>query len=167
MVDRRTIRGEVSEAVHTIGPMPELDIILTDGPSDAERHAVGGGLSRFNDAVTGIADRRPLAVLVRTRRPDQGIIGGLIGRTSLGLLFITEMFLPESLRGGGIGRRIVTTAEDEARRRGCIASVLYTISFQAPGFYQRLGYSEFGRVECLPPGTARIFMRKDLRSSPQ
>jgi GNAT superfamily N-acetyltransferase len=142
--------------------MDALQITLTDAPDEVARRVVGGGLTGFNEVVTGIADRRPLAVLVRSAGPDQEVLGGLIGRTSLGLLFITEMFLPESLRGAGLGRRIVAMAEDEARRRGCIASVLYTITFQAPEFYERLGYREFGRVECLPPGTARIFMRKEL-----
>jgi GNAT superfamily N-acetyltransferase len=142
--------------------MAAVKITLTDAPDDAARKAVGGGLTAFNNAVvTGIVDRRPIAVLVRAAATGQ-LVGGLIGRTSLGLLFITEMFLPESLRGDGLGRRIVMMAEEEATRRGCIGSVLYTISFEAPGFYERLGYREFGRVECLPPGTARIFMRKDL-----
>ena len=53
-------------------------------------------------------------------------------------------------------------AEDEARRRGCVAAVLYTISFQAPGFYEKNGYRVLGTVACLPPGTSRIFMTKPL-----
>jgi hypothetical protein len=53
-------------------------------------------------------------------------------------------------------------AEDEAVRRGCRAGVLYTISFQAPAFYQRHGWREFGRVACHPPGASRIFMTKDF-----
>jgi len=53
-------------------------------------------------------------------------------------------------------------AEDEARRRGCVSAVLYTISFQAPGFYEGQGYRIFGTVPCLPTGTSRIFMTKAL-----
>ena len=40
--------------------------------------------------------------------------------------------------------------------------MLYTISFQAPGFYEKLGYRVFGSVDCDPPGTSRIVMVKDL-----
>jgi hypothetical protein len=43
--------------------------------------------------------------------------------------------------------------------------VLYTISFQAPGFYVRHGWHEFGRIPCDPPGTAGIFMTK-VRPAP-
>ena len=52
--------------------------------------------------------------------------------------------------------------EAEAKRRGCKAGVLYTLSFQAPGFYEKRGWREFGRVPCEPPGTSRVFMTKTL-----
>jgi hypothetical protein len=40
--------------------------------------------------------------------------------------------------------------------------VLYTISFQAPGFYARHGWRVFGEISCEPPGTSRVFMTKTL-----
>jgi GNAT superfamily N-acetyltransferase len=90
------------------------------------------------------------------------VVGGLTGRTSLGLLFVDLFYLPAGLRGGGIGGEILRLAEGEARRRGCRTAVLYTISFQAPGFYQRNGWRVFGEVPCDPPGTSRVFMTKSL-----
>jgi len=53
-------------------------------------------------------------------------------------------------------------AEDEGRRRGCRAAMLYTISFQAPRFYEGHGWRVFGEIACDPPGTSRIFMTKTL-----
>ena len=53
-------------------------------------------------------------------------------------------------------------AEDEARRRGCRAGVVDTISFQAPGFYLRLGWRILGEVPCGPEGVARIYLTKDF-----
>ena len=40
------------------------------------------------------------------------------------------------------------------------AIVLYTISFQAPGFYEKLGYRRFGTIDCDPPGTSRDLLRE-------
>lgn len=97
-----------------------------------------------------------------TKNPDW-IVGGLIGRTSLGVFFIDLIFLPESLRGSGVGSEIMELAEAEARRRGCSTAVLFTITFQAPGFYERLGYQVLGRIECKPPGYARLCMTKALQ----
>ena len=78
------------------------------------------------------------------------------------MLFIELAFLPDELRGDGLGSGILKAAEDEGRRRGCRAAVLYTISFQAPDFYARRGWRVFGEIPCDPPGTRRIFMTKTL-----
>jgi len=134
---------------------------LTDAPTAEEEDAIGSGLARFNQQKSGIRDSRPLAVVVRDPQTKQPV-GGLAGRTSLGLLFIDLFFLPDDLRGGGLGSRLLRLAEDEARQRGCVSAVLYTINFQAPGFYERHGYRILGTVPCLPPGTSRIFMTKPL-----
>jgi len=137
-------------------------VTLTDAPTAEEERVVGSGLKHYNEQQSGIGDSRPLAVIVRdpdTNRP----IGGLTGRTSRGLLFVDLFFLRDDLRGGGLGSRVLRLAEDEARRRGCVSAVLYTLSFQAPGFYERHGYRVLGTVPCLPPGTSRIFLTKPLR----
>jgi GNAT superfamily N-acetyltransferase len=91
------------------------------------------------------------------------VVGGLLGRTSLGILFVDLFYVPDAPRGQQLGSRVLAAAEDEARRRGCSAAVLYTISFQAPGFYERHGYRTFGTIGCDPPGTSRVFMTKPLK----
>ena len=137
------------------------DITVTDAPSADAREVIERGLSRYNREQAGYWDWRPLAVLVSN--PDtRDVIGGVLGRTSLGICFIDLAFLPEEVRGHDIGRTMMREAEDEARRRRCRAIVLYTASFQAPGFYERLGYRRFGSIDCDPPGTSRIFFVKEL-----
>ena len=132
-----------------------------DAPESEARRIIGDGLNAFNDSAVGYADRRPLNVLARD--PGTGAtVGGLHGRTSLGMLIIDLVFLPERLRGSGVGTRMMRMAEDEALRRGCKSAVLFTISFQAPDFYQRLGWRKFGQIDCDPPGTSRVFLTKKL-----
>ena len=60
-------------------------------------------LDAFNIDATGIEDRRPLAVLVKDPATGE-TLGGITGRTSLGLWFVDLFHLPESLRGAGPGR---------------------------------------------------------------
>jgi GNAT superfamily N-acetyltransferase len=137
-------------------------LTLTDAPDAEARAVIGDGLNAYNDAIVGYADRRGIAVLVRDRHSGK-VIGGASGRTSLGLLFIDLVYLPETLRGRAIGKRVIGMMEEEARRRGCRAGVLYTISFQAPRFYERLGWRVFGEIPCDPPGTSRVFLTKEFR----
>jgi GNAT superfamily N-acetyltransferase len=136
-------------------------LVLTDAPTADARHVIDDGLAQHGVEQAGYWSARPLAVLIKDPTTQQ-ILGGLVGRTSLGLLFIDLVFVPERLRNRKIGTRILRMAEDEATRRGCQRAVLYTISFQAPRFYEHRGWREFGRIPCDPQGTSRVFMTKEL-----
>jgi len=136
-------------------------LTLTDAPGDRAQAIIRTGLSDYNLEQAGYRDARTLAVLVSD--PDtQEVIGGLLGRTSMGLLFIDLFFVPESLRRHGVGSRVIRAAEDEAVRRGGSRAILFTVTFQARGFYERQGYQALGRIECDPPGHTRICMTKKL-----
>jgi len=139
----------------------ECHIEISDRVTPEITSCIAEGLDRFNDQQIGYGDRLPLAVVVKD--PDSGdVLGGITGRSSLGLLFLDLFYLPEALRGAGLGSELLRRFEQEGRRRGCLSAVLYTISFQAPDFYQRHGWQRMGEVPCLPPGTSRIFMSKTL-----
>ena len=141
-----------------------MNIVLTDAPDAGDVDVISAGLDAFNVDSTGINDRRPLAVLVRD--PDTNeVVGGLVGRTSLGLLFVDTLYLPAELRGSGMGSEILRQAEDEARKRGCHTGLLYTMNIHAPGFYQRNGWHAFGEVHSGGDhaGFYRVFMTKTLQ----
>ncbi|MGR3890071.1 GNAT family N-acetyltransferase [Pseudomonas sp. 1152_12] len=138
---------------------PLIDISDQPNP-DAER-LLGNGLAVFNEAITGFNDRLPLTVLVKD--PDtQQVLGGITGKTTLGMAFLDLFHLPDSLRGSGLGSQLLHAFEDEARRRGCRNAVLYTLSFQAPGFYEKHGWVRFGEIPCEPEGSSRVFLSKAL-----
>lgn len=122
---------------------------------------IAGGLAAYNKEKFGRIDAQTLDILVRDDNSGAAV-GGLLGRSSLGLFFLDLFYLPEELRGGGLGSRIMAQAEAEARGRGCTAAVVSTISFQAPKFYERHGYRRFGEVACPPDGATRIFLSKTL-----
>lgn len=136
-------------------------IEVSDQPNpDAER-ILGHGLAAFNEAITGYNDRRLLTVLIKDPHTQQ-ILGGITGKTTLGMAFLDLFHLPDSLRGTGLGSQLLQAFEDEARRRGCANAVLYTLSFQAPGFYEKRGWVRFGEIPCEPQGSSRVFLSKVL-----
>ncbi len=138
-----------------------MQITVEDHPHEDDLAAVGQGLAEFNASHTG----RPGAFtpLVITVRDDDGTLrGGLIGGTYWDWLFIKILWLDESLRGQGAGSRLVGMAEQIAIERGCHAAHLDTMSFQAPDFYRKLGYTVYGQLDDMPPGHSRLFMQKSL-----
>lgn len=136
---------------------PQFEV--TDSPIEADKVALLDGLRAYNRAAAGM-DVRPIAVWARD--DDGRIIGGLTGRTGGDWLFIEFFWLPENMRGQGVGSELIRRAEAEAVARGCIGSWLDTYSFQAPGFYERHGYEVFGVVEDYPGDARRYFMKKRL-----
>lgn len=140
---------------------PGFDVEVTDLIDEQTQAIIANGLDQFNDEVVGYGDRKPVAAIVKDEAGQ--VLGGALGRTSLGLLFLDLFYLPKNLRGDGLGSRILQAFEDEGRRRGCRSAVLYTISFQAPVFYEKHGWKVFGEVPCDPDGTSRVFLSKALR----
>jgi len=137
-----------------------IDIVVSDSPEPAAREIILKGLMTFNQERAGPGDWRPFAVLLRDERRE--VIGGLWARTAWAWLFIELLYIPEAQRRSGLGTRLVSHAEEEAVRRGCRAAWLDTFSFQARGFYERLGYQVFGSLDDYPPGHSRYFLKKAL-----
>ncbi len=141
-----------------------VDLVLTDTPEPAAREVILRGLDGFSlEHGTPASSARPLAVLIREE--GAGIVGGLWGRSDWGWLSIELLFVPGRLRGAGLGRQLVERAEAEALRRGCRGALVNTFSFQAPGFYERLGYRAFAVLDDCPPGHRRISLQKALSPS--
>ena len=132
-------------------------IVLETDPDPSLRAQILAPLSRHNEAAAGPGRWDTLAVTVRDAAGE--VAGGLWGRTGYGFVFV-ELLALGPARGRGLGRRVMATAEAEARRRGLLGMWLDTWTFQAPGFYQKLGFTECGRIPDYPPGHDRIFYVK-------
>jgi len=139
----------------------DLDLRLTDAPSDELRDVAGNGLAAFNTELLGPSNRRPLGIAIHSRTNGR-LLGGLYGRTGFRRLFVELLFVPEALRGRGLGAKLLQQAEAEARARGCVGAWLDTFSAEAKGFYLKNGYRVFGEIADYPPGNTRFFLSKDF-----
>lgn len=140
--------------------MRDLKVSSEPMASDGDTQRISEGLGLFNVARTGQAHWRHVKIFVRDQT---GLIrGGLLGEIWGGWLHITNLWLEESLRGGGLGKQLMAMAEEEAREDGCRYVHLDSHSFQAPDFYKKLGYEEFGRLQESPLGHEQVFLWKRL-----
>ncbi len=118
-------------------------------------------LDKFNAVAN--PDYNPAEEL--TVRVDEGgeLVAGLSGWTWGQAAGIAMMWVHEDKRGTGAGAGLIAAFEDEARKRGCTHVFVTSFNFQAPGFYQRLGYEEIFRWESVPAeGRDDVHMRKQL-----
>lgn len=141
---------------------PGLRLSVEGTISDADRKAVIDGLTAYNGAF--LPDQNSVSVGIFIREPAGTIRAGLVGYTYAGWLFINLLWVHEDLRRSGIGRAMMLEAERRAAAADCHSIWVDTFSFQAPGFYAKLGYREFGRLD-YPPGHQRIFLQKQLTAT--
>jgi len=121
---------------------------------------IGQGIRNYNTEQAGDDHHQRLCFVFRA--PGQEVAGGVIGATYWDWLYIDLMWIREDLRGRGYGRRLLTLAEEEARKRGAKNAYLDTFSFQAPAFYEKQGYRVFGELPDFPAGHQRFFLTKQL-----
>lgn len=146
--------------------MTQYRLDITAAPSDAERAVILANLRAYNDTqneamrVGRANEDTPIHILVRDE--NDTIVGGLIAKTYWGWLYLDLLWLSDTVRGQGIGARLVAMAEAEAIQRGCRWSKVETFGFQARGFYEKQGYTVVGQVDDLPPGSCEYILRKVL-----
>jgi GNAT superfamily N-acetyltransferase len=142
----------------------QFEFVVLDKPPPREREAILAPLNAYNDMRGGPSGYRTLAVLLRDLESGKRI-GGLWGWSAYDWLRIDLLFVPEQLRGQGLGTRLVRHAEAIALERGNIGVWLDTFEFQAPGFYQKLGYEVFGVLPDHPRGQRSYFLHKRFRQA--
>ena len=141
--------------------MSESDDVAIDSVvSDAEEALIVRGLLAFNETRLGPADNQPVKFVARDA--DGNVVGGLLGHTRWRWLYIAKLWIDATVRGQGIGTKLMAAAEELARSRGCTDVSLDTFDFQARPFYERLGYELFGTLEGYPPDSRQYYLRKSL-----
>ncbi len=133
---------------------------LEETPSREDVAAMYNMIAAYNLERVGNHWKGRLTIFARDRLGR--IIGGITGFADRGWLRIEILVVQAEWRGQGLGTHLLTSAEDEARRRGCHDAWLDTFSFQALPFYTKCGYAVFGALENYPTGHTRYFVRKSL-----
>jgi GNAT superfamily N-acetyltransferase len=157
--------GGLSDAGRTSCPAvtsaeAPLELEIADEPDAQDVQAIQQAIYAYNRSKAGDQQYAQLTIFLRDSRGQ--LVGGLVGSTYWRWLTTDFLWVAEDLRGKGYGRQLLVAAEREALRRGCKHACLETFSFQAKGFYEKLGYVAFGALDDFPGEHRRYFLRKKL-----
>lgn len=122
--------------------------------------ALISGIREYNVEMLGSEETKPLSVV--THDGNDRLIGGVSGRTIYKHLFIEVVWVDKAARGKGLGRRLMELAESEAKKRGCIAAEVDSLSCQAPAFYIKLGFEVMGKAPGITEQHDRYFLLKKI-----
>ena len=141
------------------GVDPGLEDALTDHLVEYNRQHSAAVRERFEPA-----NLKSEPVQVFALGPGGEMLGGCTGRVERVWRWLTidTMWVDEGVRGRGLGAALLRAIEDEGRQLGCEWADVTTFDFQAPDFYRKAGYEEYGVKRDYPPGHTNFFFRKDL-----
>ena len=122
---------------------------------------LGRRLRHFNYGFVGeYPESQP--VWLSARDEEGRMVGGLRGYVFVYWLHIDVLWVDEAARATGLGSALLEQAETKAKALGAHSAKLDTFEWQAPDFYAKRGYQEFGRIDNHTNGFYLAFMMKKL-----
>ena len=120
--------------------------------------AVEERIYEHNRKATGARDGRNLGFVIRAETGD--VIGAALGYSWAAIAELRQLWVAEGYRGRGMGRALLNSFVDEARRRGVRRIWLASYDFQAPQLYERARFVHVADLNDWPIGhTNSIFCR--------
>ncbi|HTT08467.1 MAG TPA: GNAT family N-acetyltransferase [Gammaproteobacteria bacterium] len=117
----------------------------------------------FNVEATQLPDAKEFALVVRDK--SQEVIAGISGHRWGGTCHINHLWVHQEHRKSGLGTALIKEAEAEARKAKCSQVLLSSHSFQAPGFYEKMGYHLVAVITDYPNGHSNQHFMKILYTS--
>lgn len=141
--------------------MSDLKIVMKEGePGEEDFRALSSGL--LAQHTESGHPRKSIKFNIFLKSEAGKVWGGIICTCLWNGMEIDSLWIEESLRGQGWGRKLLEAAETEGKIRGCTFAYTNTFTWQAPEFYKKLGYVLYGRLDNFPVGNSLSYFRKDL-----
>jgi len=138
----------------------EYHVKIIDPTNDEERYFLFERLTEFNLPYLGKNQERKVVLGVDDEAERR--IAGLAATITYDTMYVERLWVDEKVRSSGIGRKLMLQAERIAKHSGCRMIHLFTYDFQAPDFYERLGFEQWGVLEGFPNGHCQLHYRKLL-----
>lgn len=138
-----------------------MNISIKQSPTDLDIEKVLEKLRDFNTPF--LENSNDEKVMFYLTSANDTVEAGLVARIRGIWLEINYLMVQESLRGQGVGKKLVNKAEAFAIQQGCRFAFLHTFSFQARPFYEKLGYTvKFTQHDYPDVGYQQFYLTKKL-----
>lgn len=144
--------------------MTEYHVKVLDPTTSEARDFIAARLADFNEPFVGPEDMIKVVLGVDSGSGER--VAGLSAVIYYKAMSIDFLWVDESVRGENLGKLLVDQAERIARHSGCLMIHLDTFDFQAPRFYEKLGFERWGVLGPFPNGHQRYYYRKLLVRKP-
>ena len=143
-------------------------VTFSDSPTEEEVKLIEKGLEDYNrEQTNGELDNPGIEINLVLKDDEGKVVGGLGVSTALRVMHLEVFWVAKEYRKLGYGRELVLEAERIGREKGCILSHTWTFSFQAPEFYEKIGYELVAIYDGYPDGITEHIFRKRLQRHDQ
>jgi ribosomal protein S18 acetylase RimI-like enzyme len=118
-------------------------MIVVDNPDNAISDSLLEAVLAVHPMDSPDVERRAKKFGIFDYNVDQNLNAGVLVYVHPGWAYIDMLWVTKELRGQGLGRHFMKLAEAESVKRGCHYAYLWTQDFEAPDFYEKLGYKRF------------------------
>lgn len=137
----------------------DISLVYKENALPEEIDIVREGI--ISEAVkTGMGRMTPFSFFMKDLKNH--ILGGAVGYTMYGLLYVDMLWVDTKFRGNGWGSKLLAAAENLGKKRNCTFACLVTMSWQALPMYQKLGYRIEYTKEGFENNTKMYCLRKSL-----
>ncbi|MCJ7700247.1 MAG: GNAT family N-acetyltransferase [Anaerolineales bacterium] len=141
-------------------------LYITENISEEDLKTVHAGLRKHVDQFVG-DEKNGIGIRLVIRDQADKIIGGLLAWTTIRNMLIENIWIEDKYRNLGLGKKLMVEAESMAIESGCIASLTYGLSFQAPEFFLKQGYQVFGFSDGYPSPVREFYFIKKFSETAQ
>lgn len=147
----------------TVKPLSDFSI---EKANDQTIAAVDDHFEAYNLSKKPLMQDEPAVTFTFLAVEDGQCVGGIFGYSSMYRIgYIESLWVDEAHRNNGIGNQLVNTLIKALQTFGCPTVHLDTMSYQAPEFYQSLGFKQFGKLIYPEIGASEMFFVKHLEVS--
>lgn len=141
--------------------MSDLEFIRIEGePSPEDKQVMVAGMLAYHASKGHPRKTDTFSVLVKD--VNRKLLGCVMVSFLWNGMSIQTLWVDETVRGRGLGQKLMSMVEAEGVKRGCTIAYTDTFTWQAPGFYEKLGYTLYGKLEGFPEANALSYFMKKL-----
>lgn len=142
---------------------PKQSFFLVKAQSD-EIDVIKNIIISYNNSKVPFIQKQPFINLDFCIKDNNNQV--IAGITSVmycwGMLFIDILAVDQKYYKNGLGSKLLSHVENEAKKLGATLAHLDTFDFQAKDFYLKQGYEIFGILENCPKDHKRYYLKKNL-----
>lgn len=129
-----------------------------------EVDVIGNKIETYNNSQIRFTQEEAFINLNFCIKDENGaIIAGIIAvMYCWGMLYVDVLAADQKYYKKGLGSKLLSHVEDEAKKLGATLAHLDTFDFQAKDFYIKHGYEVFGILDDCPKSHKRYYMKKVL-----